>query len=55
VADYENQLVRKVTSEGIVTTLAGGADVTGSTDGQGTAARFMSLQGMQWTVPATST
>lgn len=46
VADYENQLVRKVTSEGIVTTLAGGADVTGSTDGQGTAARFMSLQGI---------
>ncbi len=46
VADYENQLVRKVSSAGVVTTLAGGADIIGSTDGQGTAARFMALQGI---------
>lgn len=46
VADYENHMVRKVTSGGVVTTLAGGADVSGNTDGQGTAARFMALQGI---------
>ena len=46
VADYENHMVRKVTSAGVVTTLAGGADVSGNTDGQGTAARFMALQGL---------
>ncbi len=46
VADYENELVRKVTSDGTVTTLAGGANITGNTNGQGTAARFMSLQGI---------
>lgn len=46
VADYENHMVRKVTSAGVVTTLAGGLDVSGNTDGQGTAARFRSLQGI---------
>ena len=46
VADYENHMVRKVTSAGVVTTLAGGADVSGYVDGQGTAARFMALQGI---------
>ena len=46
VADYENHMVRKVTSAGVVTTLAGGADISGSVDGQGTAARFMALQGI---------
>jgi PKD repeat protein len=46
VADYENHMVRKVTSAGVVTTLAGGPDVSGNTDGQGTAARFMALQGI---------
>lgn len=46
VADYENHMVRKVTSAGVVTTLAGGPDVSGNTDGQGTAARFRSLQGI---------
>lgn len=46
VADYENHLVRKVTSAGVVTTLAGGADALGYVDGQGTAARFMALQGI---------
>jgi sugar lactone lactonase YvrE len=46
VADYENHLVRKVSPAGVVTTLAGGADILGYVDGQGTAARFMALQGI---------
>ncbi|MBK6595114.1 MAG: hypothetical protein IPG23_21725 [Burkholderiales bacterium] len=46
VADYENHMVRKVTPAGVVTTLAGGTDVMGYVDGQGTAARFRSLQGI---------
>jgi ELWxxDGT repeat protein len=40
VADYENHTIRKVTPLGVVTTLAGSAGLTNSTDGQGTAARF---------------
>ena len=36
VADYENNVVRKVTSTGVVTTLAGTFDTGGSVDGQGT-------------------
>jgi kumamolisin len=40
VADAGNNLIRKVTSAGVTTTLAGGAGVSGSTDGSGTAARF---------------
>jgi sugar lactone lactonase YvrE len=46
VADYENNLVRKITAAGVVTTLAGMANTPGTTDGQGTAAKFMSLQGI---------
>lgn len=46
VADYENNVVRKVTPAGVVTTLAGTFDTPGSTDGQGAAARFMSLNGI---------
>jgi len=46
VADYENNVVRKVTAAGVVTTLAGTYNTPGSVDGQGTAARFMSLQGI---------
>jgi len=40
VADAFNSTVRKVTSAGVVTTLAGTADVRGSADGTGAAASF---------------
>ena len=46
VADYENNVVRKVTATGVVTTLAGTYKVTGTADGEGAAARFMLLQGI---------
>lgn len=40
VADTGNHTVRKITSAGVVTTLAGFAGAQGSTDGTGNAARF---------------
>jgi sugar lactone lactonase YvrE len=40
VADRENHTIRKITSAGVVTTLAGTAGQSGSTDATGTAARF---------------
>jgi len=40
VADTENHTIRKVTSSGIVSTLAGNPGATGSADGTGTSARF---------------
>jgi NHL repeat len=40
VADYENYTIRKVTSAGVVTTLAGLAGSVGSADGTGSVARF---------------
>ncbi len=40
VGDYTNHLIRKVTSAGVVTTLAGTAGSSGSTDATGSAARF---------------
>lgn len=46
VADYENNIVRKVSPAGVVTTLAGTANTPGSAEGQGAAARFMSLHGI---------
>ena len=46
VSDTNNHTIRKVTPSGVVTTLAGTAGSTGSTDGTGSAARFNSPLGM---------
>jgi len=46
VADSGNSVIRKVTPTGVVTTLAGSAGVSGSTDASGTAARFNTPQGV---------
>jgi hypothetical protein len=46
VADFENRNIRKVTSAGVVTTLAGLAGNSGGSDGTGTAARFNGPQGV---------
>jgi len=40
VADSNNHTIRKITTDGAVTTLAGSAGRPGSADGEGTAARF---------------
>ena len=46
VADRDNHTIRKVTSAGVVTTLAGLARSAGSTDGTGSAARFNTPYGV---------
>ena len=46
VADEDNHTIRKVTSAGVVTTLAGTAGSFGSTDATGSAARFKSPAGV---------
>jgi sugar lactone lactonase YvrE len=40
VADKNNQLIRKITPDGTVSTLAGGFNMPGNTEGPGLAARF---------------
>ncbi|MEO6993560.1 MAG: FG-GAP-like repeat-containing protein [Lacunisphaera sp.] len=46
VADLGNSTVRKITPEGLVTTLAGLPGSKGNADGQGSAARFYSPMGL---------
>ena len=40
VSDYHNHIIRKITSSGTVTTLAGTAGTAGSANGVGTNAQF---------------
>src|SRR3984957_13224037 len=40
VADTNNSMIRKISTAGVVQTIAGLADITGSTDATGTDARF---------------
>ena len=46
VADTDNNTIRKVTAAGVVSTLAGFAPYTGTNDGAGTNARFLSPGGI---------
>ena len=46
VADSSNHTIRKVTPAGVVTTLAGGAGLSGNTDGTGSGARFYYPRGV---------
>ena len=46
VADYNNNVVRKVSAAGVTTTLAGTPGVVGTTDGPGTAALFYQPSGI---------
>ena len=46
VADTGNQLIRKITPQGVVSTLAGSAGVAGSADGSGERALFSAPEGI---------
>lgn len=46
VADQVNRVIRKVTTAGVVTTLAGQPNTSGSADGQGSEARFFTPTGI---------
>ncbi len=46
VADFNNNTIQKITSAGVVTTLAGSAGISGSTDASGTSALFNGPEGV---------
>jgi sugar lactone lactonase YvrE len=46
VADGENHVIRRITPDGVVTTLAGLAEAAGSADGTGRKSRFLSPPGV---------
>jgi hypothetical protein len=46
VADVDNDIIRKVTPAGVVTTIGGAAGIVGSTDGTGSGALFNSPYGV---------
>ena len=46
IADTENHLIRKLTTDGVASTLAGAAGSAGSINGTGTAAKFRRPQGV---------
>ncbi len=46
VADEGNQVLRKISPSGVVTTIAGAVGIEGSTDGPGVSARFSSPRGV---------
>lgn len=46
VADYDNDVIRKISASGVVITLAGMAGSQGSTDADGTSARFRGPSGV---------
>jgi hypothetical protein len=46
VGDTGNQVVRKITPDGVVTTIGGQAGTSGNTDGSGSEARFNSPEGV---------
>jgi uncharacterized repeat protein (TIGR01451 family) len=46
VGDHNNQVIRKITPAGVVTTLAGAAGSYGIADGMGSAARFLTPAGI---------
>ncbi len=46
VADSGNHTVRKITPQGVVTTLAGNPSFSGSADGKGASARFFQVSGI---------